>query len=205
VVAPNMNHMVQKRDSLELEIINQLVKSNNHVRGLAKILQESHSTISRILKKLTKENVVDFKQEGKNKKFFLKESPLTKSYILKGELHKLSTLLKNYPTMNIIIEDILNKTNEKLIILFGSYAKFNAKKGSDIDIYIETKDRKVKKQVEEINSKINVKIGPFDKKSPLIKEIIEDHIIIRGLEDFYERKKNKLNLTEVKHNDKRSN
>ena len=183
-----MNHMVQKRDNLELEIINQLVKSNNHVRGLAKELQESHSTISRILKKLTTENVVDFKQEGKNKKFFLRKNPLTISYVLKGELYKLSKLLKEHPTMSIIIEEILDKTDEKLIILFGSYAKFNAKKNSDIDIYIETKDRKVKKQVEEINYKINVKIGTFDKRSPLIKEIIENHIIIRGLEEFHEKK-----------------
>lgn len=183
-----MNYMVQKRNNLELEIINQLVRSDNHVRGLAKELKESHSTISRILKKLTKESVVDFKQEGKNKKFFLKENTLTKNYILKGELYKLDKLLKKYPIMGIIIEDILKKSNKELIILFGSYAKLNAKKESDIDIYIETKDRKVKKQVEEINSKINIKIGQFDKKSPLIKEIIENHIIIKGFEEFYEKK-----------------
>ena len=41
--------------------------------------------------------------------------------------------------------------------------------------------------MKEINSKLSIKIGKFDTKSLLIKEIIKNHVIIRGLEDFYER------------------
>src|SRR3990167_5644605 len=70
---------------------------------------------------------------------------------------------------------------------FGTYAKGLTKKDSDIDIYIETKSRNVKKTIEEIHSKINVKIGTFDTKSPLIKGIIKDHVIIRGIEVFYDK------------------
>ena len=81
----------------------------------------------------------------------------------------------------------MKKTNEKLIILFGSYAKGLARKDSDIDIYIETKNRNVKKEIEDIHTKINVKIGTFDSNSSLIKEIIKDHIIIKGIEDFYDK------------------
>ena len=72
-------------------------------------------------------------------------------------------------------------------MLFCSYAKGLAKKDSDIDIYIETKNRNVKKSIEDIHSKISVKIGIFDIKSLLIKEIIKDHIIIKGIEVFYEK------------------
>ena len=74
-----------------------------------------------------------------------------------------------------------------MIILFGSYAKGISKKDSDIDIYLETNDNSIKTRVKEINSKLSIKIGKFDTKSLLIKEIIKNHIIIRGLEDFYER------------------
>ena len=84
----------------------------------------------------------------------------------------------------------MKKTDEKLIMLFGSYAKGLAKKDSDIDIYIETKSRSVKKIIEETHSKINVKIGTFDPMSPLIKEIIKNHVIIRGIEAFYDMLKN---------------
>lgn len=179
--------MVQKRNNVELDIIKLLLKSDYYVRGIAKKLNESHSTISRKLNNLKKENVIDSRMEGKNKIFFLKRNFISRGYILQAELHHLIKLLKGCPELSIIFEEILQKTNEKLIILFGSYAKGLAKKGSDIDIYIETKSRNVKRTIENLHSKINVKIGPFDVNSPLIKEIIKDHVIIKGVEDFYEK------------------
>jgi len=177
--------MVQKRNNIKLDIIGLLITKENHVRGIAKKLNKSHSTVSRKLNRLKKENVIDYKKEGKNKTFFLKKNLIAKSYVFEAELNKLIKLLKKYPELSIIFEEIIKKTDEKLIILFGSYAKGIAKKSSDIDIYIETKDKNNKKIVEEINSKIKVKIGPFDVKSFLIKEIIKDHIIIKGIEEFY--------------------
>jgi len=102
-------------------------------------------------------------------------------------LQKLSILLRKHPELSVLFEEILKKTSEKLIILFGSYAKGLAKTDSDIDIYIETKNRNTKKVIEDIHSKINVKIGSFDVKSPLIREIIKDHVIIKGIEVFYDK------------------
>ena len=155
------------------------------MRGIAKKLNESHSTILRKLDNLKKENVIDSRKEGKNKIFFVKKNLVSRTYILQAELHKLTKLLRRNPELSIIFEEVLKKSDEKLVVLFGSYAKGLAKKDSDIDIYIETKSRNVKKTIEEIHSKINVKIGTFDTKSPLIKEIIKDHVIIRGIEVFY--------------------
>ena len=96
-------------------------------------------------------------------------------------------LIDKYPNMAVIIETITKKTDEKLILLFGSYAKFNAKPDSDIDLFVETKNRNVKRTVDEINSKINTKIGDFEKSNPLVKEIIKDHVIIKGVETYYEK------------------
>jgi predicted nucleotidyltransferase len=180
--------MVQKINNLELDIILLLLKQYYHVRGLAKALDESHATVLRKLNNLLKYNVVDYKKQGKNKIFFLKKNLLSKDYILQAEIYKLNMLLSRHPDLMIILEEVLKKSDEKLIILFGSYAKFRAKKESDIDIYIETENRNIKKAVDNIHSKISVKIGPFDKSSNLIKEIIKDHVIIRGYEEFYEKK-----------------
>ena len=179
--------MAQKRNNVELDILELLLKSDNHVRGIAKKLDESHSTILRKLNNLQKENVIDSRKEGKNKIFYLKKNLISRSYISTTELHKLAKLLRKHPELSVIFEEILQKSDEKLIILFGSYAKGLEKKDSDIDIYIETKSRNVKKVIEDIYSKINVKIGTFDTKSPLIKEIIKEHIILRGIEVFYDK------------------
>src|SRR3990167_3058987 len=176
--------MVQKRDNLELDIIELLLRADNHVRGIAKKLNESHSTILRKLNNLQKENVIDSRKEGKNKIFYLKQNLISRAYSLQAELHKLTKLVRNNPELSIIFEEILQKTDEKLIVLFGSYAKGLAKKESDIDIYIETKNRAVKESIEDIYSKISVKIGTFDRNSPLIKEIKKDHVIIKGIERF---------------------
>ena len=177
--------MVQKRNNLEMDIIELLLKADNHVRGIAKKLNESHSTILRKLDNLKKENVIDSRKEGKNKIFYLKKNLVSRTYILQAELHKLTKLLRQNPELSIIFEEVLKKSDEKLVVLFGSYAKGLAKKDSNIDIYIETKSKNVKKTIEEIHSKINVEIGTFDTKSPLIKEIIKDHVIIRKIEVFY--------------------
>ena len=184
-----MNHMYQKVNNIELEIILQLLKEQSHIRELAKKINQSHVTISRKLNYLVKENILDFKTNGKNKTFFIKKNISSRSYIFKAEHYKLIKLTKEYPKLSIILQEVIKKTTEKLVILFGSYAKFSAKKDSDIDIYIETNDKSVKEKIEEINSKINVKQGNFDLDSDLIKEIIKNHIIIKGVEGFYEKTK----------------
>ena len=178
--------MVQNRNNIDMEIILILLKEQNHLREISRQLNESHSTILRKINELVKENVLDYKIRGRNKVFFIKNNLQAKNYIFNSERYKLIKLLKKYPELNIIIEEVLNKIKENCI-LFGSYTKFLAKNDSDIDIYIETTDNKIKKEVELINSKIRVKIGNFDKDSNLIKEIIKNHIILRGIEDFYDK------------------
>ena len=179
--------MVQNKNNLEFEIVLVLLKNKSHLREIARTLNESHSTVLRKLNKLLKENVLDYKKEGKNKIFFIKNNLKAKNYVYSAEIHKLNRLLKKHPELSIIFEDIKNNFSRGMIILFGSYAKGNPKLNSDIDIYIETNDSNIKNKVKEVNSKLSIKIGKFDVKSLLIKEIIKNHIIIRGLEDFYER------------------
>src|SRR3989344_4859500 len=133
-----MIHMVQNKDNIELEIILLLIRGENHLRGIAKQLNESHSTVLRKLNKLVKENVLDYKKEGKNKVFFLRKNLQAKNYVFNAERYKLIKLLKKYPELSIIIDEFLKKNKENLIVLFGSYAKFLAKSDSDIDIYVDT-------------------------------------------------------------------
>ena len=178
--------MVQNRDNISLEIILALLKGRMHVRGIAQELGIPHSTIHRRVNELVALNVLDFRMEGKNKVLFIKNSFQASNHVFSAERYKLIQLLQVYPKLNIILEEMLAKTDARLIILFGSYAKFIAKKDSDIDIYVETTDEEVKSIMESVNSKIQVKIGEFDMNSYLIKEIIKNHVIIKGVERYYE-------------------
>src|SRR3989344_9429976 len=168
--------MVQNKNNLELEIILVLLRNKTHLREIARILNESHSTILRKINGLVKENVLDFKKEGKNKVFFIKNNLNAKNYVYSAEIYKLNKLLKKNPELSVIFEDIKKNFPKGMIILFGSYAKGISKQDSDIDIYLETNNNTIKNKVKEINSKLSIKIGKFDNKSLLIKEIIKNHI-----------------------------
>jgi predicted nucleotidyltransferase len=74
-----------------------------------------------------------------------------------------------------------------LALLFGSYAKGLAAKESDIDIYVETPDSKVRRQLEQKHSSLSVKIGKFDTGSMVIREIMKDHVIIKGVEIYFDK------------------
>jgi predicted nucleotidyltransferase len=172
---------------IQLEIINELLNGKSHIRELATKLKTSPMNILRKLKELSKENIVDYEQNGKNKTYLLKKTIEARSMVFMTENYNLINLLNKHPELRNIIEKIQKDKKIKLAVLFGSYAKDLAKQDSDIDIYIETNDVKLKKSIEMINSKLSVKIGVFDLKSLLIKEIIKNHVILKGIEEFYEK------------------
>lgn len=178
-----------EQKSYKLEIINKLLSAEYHIRELARRLNTNHMIIVRKIKELYKENIVDYKKEGKNKKYFLKKTIEAKSFAFSVENYKLNKLLKKYPNLRRIIEKIQNNKDIKLAILFGSYAKGIAKINSDIDVYIETDSKKIKEQMNLIDSRLSVKIGRYDKSNLLIKEIERNHVIIKGIEAYYEKNK----------------
>ena len=177
-----MQHMLQKRN--DLEIMEVLRKEPSHVREIAHYLQMIPSTVLRTLSILKGENVVDFNRRGKNTVYFLKDTLEAKSYLLLSEQYKLLKTLSQ-PALRRIIKECKDMAKEDLIILFGSHAKETATKSSDIDLYVETTDKDLKKKMEMISSQLSIKIGRFDKNSPLAKEIIKDHVIMQNAERFY--------------------
>ncbi len=175
--------------SYKLEIILELLKENNHARGLAKKLNANHMTISRKIKELFKENAVDYKEDGRNKVYSLKKTAEARTYIFMSENYKLLSTIKKYPQLRRIIEHIQKEDKINVALLFGSYAKWIAKKDSDVDIFVETSTKKIKEQLEDFDSKLSVKTGKYDKKNLLIKEIEKNHVVIKGAQTYYEKNK----------------
>lgn len=171
----------------KMEIVLNLLKKDNHIREIGRELSTNHMLIQRRMQDLLKNNVVDFREEGKNKVCFLKKTVETYSYIIMAEQYNLTKILNKYPLLRNIIEKIQKDNRIKLALLFGSYAKELAKKDSDIDIYIETEDRDIKREYSIIDSRLSIKIGKYNKEDNLIKEIEKNHIIIKGAEEYYEK------------------
>ena len=169
------------------ETILLLLKKNMHQREIAKELQTSLTRVQAVLKKLRDINAVDYKEEGKNHVYFIKKNLVSKSFILNAENYKFVRLLREYPVLEPILQEVIEKCPMKMILLFGSYAKFIPKNESDIDIYLDTTEIKIKEKLKSINDSLSIHIRDFDKEDLLIREIIKNHIIIRGGEEYYEK------------------
>ena len=171
----------------KFEVINFLLQERGHARGIASKLGTNHMLIARKINELSNENVVDFVQEGKNKTYFLKKTIEARASIFMAENYRLLQTLKKYPQLRNVIEKIQRDQKMSLALLFGSYAKGTALKDSDIDIYVESSDPNLRKNLKLLDSKLSVKIGDYDRASPLIKEIEKNHVALKGVEYFYEK------------------
>jgi len=179
--------MTQIKINYSYEVLLSLLKKEMHGRELAKELKTSLTRVQSILTELRNINVLDYKIEGKNHVYFIKKNLISRSFILNAENYKLSKVLIKHPELEPIFNDIIKKSKCSLIVLFGSYAKGIPKKDSDIDIYIETTSQKIKQEVQKIYDLISVKIGNFNPDDLLVKEIIKNHVIIKGGEEYYEK------------------
>lgn len=170
-----------------MEIVGELARGPCHARAIARKLGTNHMTAARKLRELMSENVADYTEEGKNKVYFLKNSLEAKSFVFMHENRRLATALKRYPVLRAVAEKVRNDRSIRLAVLFGSYAKNTARPDSDIDVYVETEDRETKRALDMLNTKLSIKMGKFDASSPLAAEIIKNHVILKGVEDFYEK------------------
>ena len=179
-----MNHVVQ---NLTNEIILILLRGPLHTRGIADTLEKSHATVIRRLQEMVKANILDFTTEGKNKVYFLKKSIEGRNAAMGAEIYKQSQSIDTYPLLRGVVRAVVDLQEVHLALIFGSYAKGAAHDRSDIDLFIESEDPTLKKRLEGHHPALSVKIGVFDLQNPLVREIMKDHIILKGVEAYFEK------------------
>jgi len=164
---------------------------NGRVYGskIAKKLKMNQKTVSNMLNGLEKENILKFKKEGKNKYYSLNRHNLQIKEILKMiEISRKVDFLNKYNSLASLFGQ-LEKRSNGLLILFGSYANLCAGKGSDLDLFLIGTISSIRDLEETYDLKINIVKSTkkkFNPKEHLIKEIMGNHIILKGVEDFIE-------------------
>ncbi|MBN2251761.1 MAG: nucleotidyltransferase domain-containing protein [Candidatus Altiarchaeota archaeon] len=172
---------------LSLEIILFLLRDEAHVREIAKNIGVNHMAVSRALRGMVKDNAVDYRTVGRSKVYSIKKSLEARNMVLMAEAYKQNKAFEKHPLLRRIASFLQKREEVSLAAIYGSYAKDIAKKDSDVDLFMESDDRKLRELVEGIDSRLSVKIGKYKKDNPLIAEIWRDHVILKGLEAFYER------------------
>lgn len=160
-------------------------------RELINKVDISQKNIALTLKELEKEAILKLEQKGNIKFYSLNLKNLNiKDTIAITELTKKTEFLEKHKTLSHIFQN-----DNRIVGIFGSYAKQTYKPRSDIDVLIIGKRRPKDYNLKAKLFDLNISIKYFteeqfkrllNKKNPLMREIIENHILLFNVERFIE-------------------
>jgi len=156
-------------------------------RQIAGKLKINQKTASNVLNRLEKEGILKYSTEGKNKYYFINKLNSQIKDILKiVEIARKNKFTQKYTRMKDLFYE-LEKRAKGIVIIFGSYANFASSKESDLDVFVLGSIKEVNDLEDLYKIKINLvksNKDKIDKEDIFIKEIIKNHIIIKGVEEF---------------------
>jgi len=188
-----------KRKDEKLSILRMLIENPEKeysIRQIAVKRKINYKSAYNAVLKLEREGVIDVKKHGNTSMVRFNFNFNESVFIV--EVCRRNDFLKNRD-FRVLYRRISEIKNPFFICLvFGSYAKGNPRKGSDLDLCIITNDEKIKNEIEEIAD-----ITPFDIHCLVFssdefikmlkttefnvgKEIVKNRIILKGIEMFYE-------------------
>ncbi|HYB06842.1 MAG TPA: nucleotidyltransferase domain-containing protein [Nitrososphaerales archaeon] len=192
------NGIALSRSELKaLALFREDYKKSIHVREIARRVGVDPSTILQHLQKLVDLNVLTYSlaPKGKNKEYSLNlESLSTKYCMAEAEINTTFNFLQH----NYLISKVLSELGNDLdgiTLLFGSYAKGTATAKSDIDLFLIS-GRKVSESLigevsRTIGKDINIEratknrfMESFSSNEPLTREVVGNHIILKGFDGF---------------------
>jgi len=172
-------------------------KKPKTIREISKQMEADYRITYTATQRLIEENILKTQTVGKSTL-----CELNKSYydieIYEAENERKVNILKNR-NINQLYKEIMSKaeTNFFVLLLFGSYAKSNQTKSSDIDLLFISNEKNFENKISDILSLLPLKTHPLvfteeefirmkdAKKSNVVQEAIEKNIILYGIEAYY--------------------
>ena len=186
--------MINKINNIQLETLSLFTKGYDkeyYIREVTRKLKVSPRTALITLAKLEKRGILESKTKGRIKFYSIRKSGLSREFMVLTEQYKKIRFLEKNP----LIREVLEKTDgfmKGIVIVFGTYAKGTQKEDSDLDLFIAGRhdERRIKHFGKKYGIEVNVKNYPlkiFEKgigEDVLLREIAENHVIIRDAEGF---------------------
>jgi len=158
-------------------------------RQIASKQKVNQKTVSNILNRLEKEGILKYSTEGKNKYYsFNMLNSDVKDVIKMVEIARKNKFISKHSKLKELFYS-LEKRASGMLIIFGSYANYTHNKSSDLDVLVIGKISDIRDLEEIYKVKINViksKPENINKQEIFVKEIIKNHIILKGVEEFIE-------------------
>jgi len=173
-------------------------RKSMHLRQIARETKVDVKAIQLQLKRLERVNILSSVRKGRNKEYTVSlGNSITKYYLILAE----TFASINYLTRNFLVKKIVTEIGDRLggpTVLFGSFAKREQTKQSDIDLFVmdgkklESPSKNIVREIGDmIGREISVKFGSkreflkgLEEGDPLVKEVVSNHIVLRGVDDF---------------------
>jgi len=160
-------------------------------REIARILGMNLKIVQDTLKSLDKAKILKSERKGKTKIYTLNiTNPLVRYVLISTEAYKTAKFLeRNYEIKKI--SEILSREVKGVVLIYGSYAKDNPTKDSDIDIAVIGKYNKntLKEEIMIFPTKVHIivlkeskMLRGISKNDPFVIEILNNHYVIKGLD-----------------------
>lgn len=155
-----------------------------YLRQISKLTKLPLRTCQNTLALLEKNKIFLGKQEGKNKYFALNgDNFQVKLQLLQAEISQTEIFLEKYPLIKTFLKSVIHNVP---LIVFGSFARFEADKESDLDLLVISK-KEVKLPFHLLPIKVhqlNLSEKAFAEASagqePILQEIKKNHIILNN-------------------------
>lgn len=162
-----------------------------YVREVNRALKISPRTAQLVLEDLEDKGVLKSTVRGKIKSYVLRKDGFNLYYITLAEAYKAAIFLEKNILVKEVIEKVLPFING-IGLIFGSYAKGDETKESDLDIFLagSGESKKIREISKTYGIEINLVTYPLEKfkgligKDILINEVLENHIAISNIDKF---------------------
>lgn len=183
--------MMRKETLLKImELFRKDLEEGLTILQISKKLNIGYRPAYNHINEMNNEKMIDIKKVGKAKECVLNlKSEKTRHVLEEVDILRKESLYKKEPKLKDVLEKLMKRLTEKYIseiqsiVLFGSYAKGKAVKGSDIDILFIVDDMKDK----EVRADIERECASFEyshniKISPIITDAIEFKKMLKAKE-----------------------
>ena len=158
--------------------------------------------MQRNIHQLKEKNIINIQKAGKTNLIILNRE-VDYLYLVEAEKFKRDLFYKKYPSLKIMLKKIIKQSKSSffILIVFGSYAKEQVRKDSDLDLLVIVPNQKQAEIIEKVISSI-ARISPIKihetiiteksfalmsqkKELNVVLEAKDKHILIYGNELYY--------------------
>lgn len=172
-------------------------RKSYYLREAAREIDVDMKAVQHQLKRLEAMNIVSSAERGKIKEYRLNlTNSVTRFFMTMAETFYTITFLAE----NFLVKKLFGQIEgraEGSLVLFGSLAKGQATRDSDVDLFIIS-DRKTDtdpfKEAEDLRGRrISTRVASakqflkgLQEDDPLMKEVVSNHVILKGVDEFCE-------------------